>query len=386
MQTTKHIAILLILALLGTSAAHGGEAEYNGAVYKKVEVVAEKPATASCLVKITGGSSVLPVDLRTIDMLVESSGVAGKAAKEVLGVPHKEALDFFDITPVSEKDRRRSTDDPFIFNLRIFLPDKIATHSEEFMAAIVDNLKDNFNMAFDESFGRLGNKLEAANQEVTQTEEQLKAMQAELREISTQYLSARDCRKRVLELTQAIRNDDERIALGKVLVEEIIKRIDKTNNDLKERLENDPIAAELDRVIRLNEKLYELAEQKFNADAASAVELVEASHRLTEAGINLARQLHPLRKSAGGELLDSLTRELSSKTIGVVECEAKKAMAEKQLVETEPLIEKADRYEVLSIKISNIRGGFEGRLRRRDALAHELSLLQPPLISTIGGN
>jgi hypothetical protein len=88
METTKRIVILLILGLL---AAGPGQS-------------AEKPArrisntyTASCLVKITCDPAILPLNLETIDYLLRSSGVGGKAACETLEFSADKVHDLFTI-------------------------------------------------------------------------------------------------------------------------------------------------------------------------------------------------------------------------------------------------------------------------------------------------
>ncbi|MFH1716491.1 MAG: hypothetical protein ABIF19_04005 [Planctomycetota bacterium] len=75
MENTKRIVVLLILSFLTVGPAQS----------------AEKPArrisntrTASCLVKITCDPAIMPLSLDTIDYLLRSSGVGGKAVREVL--------------------------------------------------------------------------------------------------------------------------------------------------------------------------------------------------------------------------------------------------------------------------------------------------------------
>ncbi|MBC8216846.1 MAG: hypothetical protein H8E73_00120, partial [Planctomycetes bacterium] len=88
METTKRIVILLILGLLAAGPSQS----------------AEEPArrisntrTASCLVKITCDPAILPLNLETIDYLLRSSGVGGKAARETLEFSTDEVHDLFTI-------------------------------------------------------------------------------------------------------------------------------------------------------------------------------------------------------------------------------------------------------------------------------------------------
>ena len=78
MKTTKTAVILLALVLLTATGAQSAE--------KPAKKEISNTWTASCLVKITTDSSVLPLGIIAIDYLTHSSGVAGKAAREVLDI------------------------------------------------------------------------------------------------------------------------------------------------------------------------------------------------------------------------------------------------------------------------------------------------------------
>jgi len=77
METKKRIIILLILVLLIANSAESGE--------KPTKEKISGTRMASCLVKVTADPAVLPLDFETINALLRSSGIAGKAAREILG-------------------------------------------------------------------------------------------------------------------------------------------------------------------------------------------------------------------------------------------------------------------------------------------------------------
>ncbi|MEA3227347.1 MAG: hypothetical protein U9Q07_15460, partial [Planctomycetota bacterium] len=103
METTKRIVILLILGLLAVGPGQSAEKPA-----KKIS----NTRTASCLVKITCDPAILPLNLETIDYLLRSSGVGGKAARETLEFPTDEVHDLFTIEylqlSASEGDARSS--------------------------------------------------------------------------------------------------------------------------------------------------------------------------------------------------------------------------------------------------------------------------------------
>ncbi len=88
METTRRIVILLILGLLAVGPAQSAE---------KSERRISNTRTASCLVKMTCDPAILPLNLETIDYLLRSSGVGGKAARETLDLSPHETYDLLTI-------------------------------------------------------------------------------------------------------------------------------------------------------------------------------------------------------------------------------------------------------------------------------------------------
>ena len=88
METAKRIIFLLILAILVISPVQSDE---------KQSAQISNTRTANCLVKVTCDPAILPLNLETIDYLLRSSGVGGKARREVLGISLDQDYDLFTI-------------------------------------------------------------------------------------------------------------------------------------------------------------------------------------------------------------------------------------------------------------------------------------------------
>ena len=86
METAKRIIFLLILAVLVISPVQSEE---------KQSAQISNTRTANCLVKITCDPAILPLNLETIDYLLRSSGVGGRARREVLGISSDQDYDLF---------------------------------------------------------------------------------------------------------------------------------------------------------------------------------------------------------------------------------------------------------------------------------------------------
>ena len=98
METKKRIIILLLLALLTAGTTQSAE---------KQATAVSNTRTASCLVKVTCDPAIIPLNLETIDYLLNSSGVGGKARREVLGISPDQDYDLFTVEyvqPIASDD------------------------------------------------------------------------------------------------------------------------------------------------------------------------------------------------------------------------------------------------------------------------------------------
>jgi len=79
---------MLILAILVISPAQSEE---------KQAARISNTRSANCLIKVTCDPAILPLNLETIDYLLRSSGVGGKAGSEVLGISPDQDYDLFTV-------------------------------------------------------------------------------------------------------------------------------------------------------------------------------------------------------------------------------------------------------------------------------------------------
>ena|GEM_PF-847906 len=102
METAKlmtRLSALLLLALVGLRPAAATD-----------EAGASNTRSASCLVKVTVHPAILPLNIETIDSLLHSSAVAGKAIRQVLNIPPSELA--YDAIETAELGTYDSTDMP----------------------------------------------------------------------------------------------------------------------------------------------------------------------------------------------------------------------------------------------------------------------------------
>lgn len=448
METTKRVIILLILALITAGPAQS----------------AEKPAKeisstrmASCVVKVTSDPAVLPLSFQTVRQLMHSSGVFGKAARDVMGLPPEECLGLFDIqalspdligTPAKLPDISRTTPEPlddeyeyemmmemetpmmkpaktstarpmyytphtartrsrrpigpaasltsdieqtFLFLLEVDFRQvgserDVKPAAEEFMNALIGNLRDAVKGAFEEYYEKLVEQLHLAKNEVDRVENDLRDKQSLLRKISGSNILERN---RILADISNLRNDIQKIrmeqASDQVMVDATTKRIAETQAKLQEQIDKDPVVKELVDLLELQVTNYKNVEKLNEAGHASPADLGEAQEKLARTRIELAQRREQLSKSAGGNLIEALNRDLANRSIETAQNQARLSSLERQLTEAEELLEKVDDYELLSLKADIVKQSLQEAIIWRDRVNRKMRMLQPPTVSVIGG-
>jgi hypothetical protein len=431
MEAASRFVILIIVLLITTFPAQSADPSDT--------VQISSTLTASCIVKITFDPLVLSLDNMTIDYLLHSSNIGGKAAREVLDISPDQLSDIFKVETLGaaggilpepsqlrrpapagmneyemrmERDRLgqdypASTAQPgsstripattttligpasektILFRLQVNLPNNLKPAAEEFMYALVDGLRSTLIKVFEDYKLRFEGRLKLAKQEADNAEADLREKQKSLREISRSQILDRD---QILADIYRLRQEEQAAksnqATNRVIIDETTQRIAKIQNDIIDQLENDAISIELQKIVELTGKLLIEAEKQAKAGRIPASQVDEIKERLARAKIEKARRRESLSDSIGGNLIASLNKELADRSIQVTEQEATLVSIIKQLNEAESLLAKADDYELLTLKVEMAKQSLQESILWRDRLSRQIRLLQSPTVSILGG-
>ena len=443
METTKHIMLVLISILLTTNTAISEESKIS------------ETLTASCLLKITSDPAILPLDDTTIDYLLHSSGVVGKAAREILnaqlsgeamevalkiewladetdmmspGAYGEESFPEENIIaetpdygrqmmemqmtgrryplqterpkPARSTGRRMISEPLNITNEQMILlrivvnleEDNIGftvePAAQEFMKAIFTNLDVTLRDAYEEHIRRLRNRFELAQEEAARTESELREMQERLQTIAGSRILDRD---RILGEIMDKRRNLQNLKMDKesdqVIVDAITQRIAESQKKLKEQIATDEVTKELQHIVELQMKDVQRENELVkNGNDAHKKELEEAERKLARARIELAQRRDELSKSAGGNLIESLNRELADRLVKAAQYQVNIESLNRQLSEAEELLNNTDDYELLTLKTEIARQNLREAIIWRDKISRKIRLLQPPAVSALGGD
>jgi hypothetical protein len=496
METAKRIAALLILVLLVGVPAQSMDKPRGSDTLR-----------ASCLLKVTVDPAVLPLDTDTVYFLVHSTGVAGKAIREVLDVSPGELPDDFltveelsygsagtgswglpptpsatwpgrwlgdadaggveSVDPTEDtggeeremmeespaateadaepkgsagrsstawryrrgrwslsrspgRERLGSTsgysDYPLgarygrsygqraprtsagtppvspeqsgLFLLSVDLHKNLPPLAEELMAAIVDNFSQALMQAFEGHRNRLRGQLELAEEEVARTENELAQMQTDLRELSGRHGNL--SRGAILADIDRLRSDLQRIKMDQASSDAVeratLQRIAEVRDKIDKRLEDDEITRQLQEIVTVSDNQLALLAEQYKSNVVSRSALAPAREKLAKARIELAKRREEMGKSTGGELINSLNKELADLSIKAVQEEAQIVSIEEQLKEARDLLKHADEYERDSLEADIAKRQLEEAIVLREQIARKSRLTQPPSVTVIGGD
>ncbi len=434
MKPTKRFVILLILLLLISIPVQSAEQPATAQI--------SNTRTASCVVKITSDPMVLPLNDATIDYLLHSTSIGGKVTREVLNISPDQVSDVFKIealvgsagrilpepsprrssaptamqeyeykmmmetgrmgmgykpsTTQSGYSRRTPTtiatslrytmEQTILFKLQINLPENVKPAAEEFMNALVGNLRSTLVKAFEDYRIRFKAQLQLTEQEAINAENDLRENQKILREISgTRILDRTKILADINRLRQEVQSAKMNQASNQVSIDATTKQIADIQAKITDKLENDSITTELQGLVEMIEKLLARAEIEVQAGGIPADQIEDIKEKLARTKIELARRRESLSKSAGGTLIESLNKELADRLIQATQDEASLSSQEQQLAEVESLLVKVDDYELLSLKTEIVKQNLQEAMLWRDRMSRQIRLLQPPMVSILGG-
>jgi hypothetical protein len=99
--------------------------------------------------------------------------------------------------------------------------------------------------------------------------------------------------------------------------------IEKLAKAAAERVETDPVAAELEKVVQARQQSYERTAQLHQTGNVSESELAQARAVVAEARAKMLERREAVKESSGGDLLGGLNRELATLSIDIAEGTAK---------------------------------------------------------------
>jgi hypothetical protein len=324
----------------------------------QVMALAQPPASeavsgtrqASCIVRITSDSEMLPLTKDLIDSLLSSSPVAGAAARDALdpkpGQLEEISIGFTPLTQPGPPSQRN-----LIGGIDVNLSEDLKPAAEEFLTSVCERLR-----AALRSVGDIDQQ---------QMEKRLQEVDAELRELNERIAGIREVQRQLFDqagqddlsrarVEDAIRDLEDkrqaillRLAGADARQQALAEQIAKLGQQAAEAGKNDAVATELAKVVDVREKQLAYMQQRVDSGTVNQMELADLEEHVAQARAQLAKYREDAARGAGGGVLADLNQKLAELSVDSAEDKASLAAMQSRLddIRSRHLLELADRYE-----------------------------------------
>lgn len=363
---------------------------------------------ANCLVRITFDPSSLPLSYDTVEALAETSGVVRAAAREfepAFRDLRDSGLEFSDIvtitfTPVGHEAKPGASPVAPTRNVLlgrlcvgverdVSLAEEIA---EKLLARICARLEAILAETSEADRERLEQRLALAREEAERAAQRLTELQKLQQSLCTEAGQFDLVRELILDKIRSWEREqqslDMKLAAHKARQKAVSEQLARVAREVTKTAAEDPVLAELEKVVKLREPATEHAKALAAKGAASQADVSQAEEILALARADVARQRQVASQAAGGKLLGELNQDLMTVAIDLAETEARLLFVRTQLTEirSRKLLELADRYERdVAMQLPVAREAFQEAIERQQELEQQLRSYQPPSVTILGG-
>ncbi|MFB0552447.1 MAG: hypothetical protein ACETWQ_03945 [Phycisphaerae bacterium] len=185
-------------------------------------------------------------------------------------------------------------------------------------------------------------------------------------------------------LTSQKQTCEIKISRSKARCKAIEKQMLVLSKQIEEKTQNDPVTSELKNVLEIHLRRVEAAERLFESGKKSIAELEDIREKLSIAKIDLARRQEEIRRTVGGDQLESYKDELANLTIELAEDMAGLQEIQKRLAQVEIQLKNAVILEAQASKIQLAEARLIKAQTRLDTLRSRQNTFSRPTVTVIG--
>ena len=280
-----------------------------------------------------------------------------------------------------------ATQDETRWTLTLTLPETAKPMAKQFLDQLIANVQKTLAQQADKHRTRqletIKLEVAAAENRLVEGEQKVRRLREELRAVADRAdISAAGIQAAVASLEQE-RQRLELDNLGKTARREALEeQVAVQSERAAKKVEEDPVMAELRKVVELREGQFKRIEEAHAAGMAPRGELDEAMARLAELRAKLLERRQQATIEAGGEVLGAFNRELLTLSVDLREMNARLEFVNKRLDRLRQAMELLDPLERAEREGANARGLAEGARRRRQ----EIEDRRPPKIEILSSD
>ena len=351
--------------------------------------------TAACLVRISSNEEVFPINADVIEQLLLSTPILGLPAREILG---SQSLSYEEDVSVSFEELNQAGTHGgtvLIGKITVEIHDGgvLKARAAEFLTALCERLEAALQAAGRQNLEQLHQKLAQIEEELERVNQQYEEIRVLRQEFVEQTGRGELVRKQIQEMVRGL---DERLHEAKLRYAGLEARetalsaqIAKIGERAVQQSDQDPIIAQLTRLVEIRENALERMKELNQAGAVSQEEAAEVEAQLLHARMDLMKYQQQMVEKAGAGLLENLNRELIQNGIELASSEVEYGLIEQRLneIKEKRLLELADRYHrEIELPLRFSEAVADELAKEQFELREELRNLEIPEVHVIGGN
>lgn len=382
-----------VLLLVAGSGPQAGHEQAPAETQPSSEV-----ASASCVLRIAYATADLPLNRDSFEVLLRSTSVLGAAVGEVRGLtPEMLGEDVSaELWELSENQtvERHTPTTTALLRLHVIVersvPDADAK-ARQLLEALCQRLEQVFSERSAEALSRRREEFTRAEEQVKQAEQRLAQVQELQQKLYAEAGQAELSQTAVLADLQGWKREQQereaKLAALHARQNALLEQIARIGQEVKARVQEDPVAIELQKVVELREQALEKTKELTKEHLAGDNEIAAGEERVALARAELAKQRQAASQAAGGSLLADLSKEVVTLAADIAESEAGREYFRGRLAQAreQKLLELVDRYEgevVLQLKAAE--QGVHIALDRRLEAEEQLARCRPATVTVLG--
>lgn len=351
--------------------------------------------SASCVLHVTSHPRQLPLNERALGQLVESTGVAGRAVRDVLHVGPEALEDWVHVgfTP-NEVDRhvdRRSVVGRLTVEIKPPRPDFDSRQAEALLAAVCTRLKAELATASEQARLALATQVEMTRTQLDAAQQQYERLGAVEKALYDEAGRVDLSRDAILARLRELESLEHRLALQLVAQQArrraTTEQIASISAGVEEKVKTDAVVAELMQVVTLREQQVERMRGLFDMGQADAAQLGQAQEQLAMARAQVAQQRRDASAAAAGNVLAKLNDDLIMLSVETAEAEAQLAHVRSELekLRSQRVLELADRYErEVVLQRDLLETAVRMAANQLHEAEHDLQGFAPAMVAVLG--
>jgi hypothetical protein len=386
------VAILALATLLLWAGLPAPAAEPQWQIRNQLQpferdVKAAEGPTTDGLIRIIYDPQSMPLDKGVLTTLLQGRSLVEDAAKDAckklrLPAPGGE-IQAWMIQNVSIS----GASGQLMVTLQAVTPARDPPHGGPLLSALAERLEAMLRVQQDLSTQELREARDLAEKAVENARREVMARREDQRKLLAAAGQTDPTREGILEAAKTLEAEKQKLELqqcGQAARQKALeKRIAEIAAKAEARVSQDPVAAELENIVKLRARELAMTQQLVDTAKVSAAEALAAEVRVAEARAEWLKRREAAGAMAGREVLAKLNDDLASVSIESVETDARLGCVAKQLDKTRALLPLADEYQDATSSLKSVERSLQQARQRQEIIARQLTGAPAPSVKLL---